>query len=299
MKVLSIREPFASLIKEQKKMIETRSWSTSYRGELYIHASLGKVKKEKVELINLLTNQELNYGYIICKCKLIDCIYMTSEYVNKIKNSKHQEYICGEYKEGRYAWVLSDIKPINPIKAHGQLGIWNYYNDLEIMDLMSNIEYGWLDLNGNKNIDTYNSFASKYILQSPQEVMKNKIGVCWDQVELERYYFKKNTWSIKTYFIIYYDGDKCPTHTFLTYKKDNKYYWFEHSWEKFKGIHEYNFQEELLQDVKNKYIKYELNNNYIEENIVIYQYMKPQYNISARQFIAHCESGEKININPK
>ena len=39
MKVLSIVEPYATLIKENKKIIETRSWKTNYRGELYIHAS--------------------------------------------------------------------------------------------------------------------------------------------------------------------------------------------------------------------------------------------------------------------
>ena len=51
MKVLSIKEPYATLIKENKKMIETRSWKTKYRGELYIHASKSKLtKKEKNNL---------------------------------------------------------------------------------------------------------------------------------------------------------------------------------------------------------------------------------------------------------
>lgn len=36
MKVLSLTEPYATLIKEGKKKVETRSWKTSYRGELYI-----------------------------------------------------------------------------------------------------------------------------------------------------------------------------------------------------------------------------------------------------------------------
>ena len=39
MKVLSLQEPWASLIKENIKHIETRSWKTNYRGELFIHAS--------------------------------------------------------------------------------------------------------------------------------------------------------------------------------------------------------------------------------------------------------------------
>ena len=39
MKVLSLTEPCATLIREKKKLVETRSWKTSYRGELYIHKS--------------------------------------------------------------------------------------------------------------------------------------------------------------------------------------------------------------------------------------------------------------------
>ena len=36
-KILSLTEPYATLIKEKKKLVETRSWKTDYRGELYIH----------------------------------------------------------------------------------------------------------------------------------------------------------------------------------------------------------------------------------------------------------------------
>lgn len=46
MKVLSLKEPWATLIKNKKKFIETRSWKTNYRGELYIHASLTKISKD-------------------------------------------------------------------------------------------------------------------------------------------------------------------------------------------------------------------------------------------------------------
>lgn len=33
MKVLSIKEPYATLIANGDKLIETRSWKTNYRGE--------------------------------------------------------------------------------------------------------------------------------------------------------------------------------------------------------------------------------------------------------------------------
>lgn len=45
MKVLSIKEPFASLILNKHKTIETRSWKTNYRGELFIHASGKNLEK--------------------------------------------------------------------------------------------------------------------------------------------------------------------------------------------------------------------------------------------------------------
>ena len=130
MKVLSLTEPCATLIKENKKRVETRSWKTSYRGELYIHASSIKIPKEwkhNKEFMELVKNTPLNFGNIICKCNLVDCIYMTKEYVENMKINNHQEYICGKYEEGRYAWILEDIEPLGkPIKAKGHLSIWNY-----------------------------------------------------------------------------------------------------------------------------------------------------------------------------
>lgn len=135
MKVLSLTEPCATLIKEKKKKVETRSWKTSYRGELYIHASLTKIPKswkEDKEFMKLVENIPLNFGNIICKCNLVDCIYMTKEYVEEMKSKNYQEYICGEYKEGRYAWILENIQPLKqPIKVKGHLSIWNYEEEKE------------------------------------------------------------------------------------------------------------------------------------------------------------------------
>lgn len=300
MKVLSLTEPYATLIKEKKKRIETRSWKTNYRGELYIHASSTKISgetKSNKELMLLLDNLPLNFGHIICKCNLVDCVYMTKEYVENIKSNNYQEYICGDYKEGRYAWILENITPLKtPIKAKGQLNIWQFYNEFEIMNLMQNIEYGWIDKNKTKHTIIDETYSDNYILQSPKEVIKNQIGVCWDQVELERYYFKGNDYNIKTYFIVHYDDNKCPTHTFLTFEKNNKYYWFEHAWKKFRGIHEYNTQKELLIDIKDKFIKYELNNNYIKENIILREYKKPKYHITVQEFYKHCENGTYIDL---
>lgn len=129
MKVLTIREPFATLIRKKIKYIETRSWKTNYRGEIYIQAGVAKIKKEvknRPGLSELYSDDELQYGYIICKCNLVDCIYMTKEFIENEKKKNPKNFISGHYEVGRYAWILDNIEPIKPIKAKGQLGIWNY-----------------------------------------------------------------------------------------------------------------------------------------------------------------------------
>lgn len=128
MKVLTIKEPFAALIVNKVKRIETRSWKTKYRGEIYIHAGVAKIDKKvsaRPGLKELYKNLDLKYGYIICKARLVDCVYMDEKFMSEIKKNK-TEYICGHYEIGRYAWILDDVEIIEPIKAKGQLGIWNY-----------------------------------------------------------------------------------------------------------------------------------------------------------------------------
>jgi len=128
MKVIIIKEPFATLIMNGYKMIETRSWKTNYRGELYIHASGKSLAKEYLNnpyVCKLIKDMNMNYGNIICKVNLVDCVYMDSEFIKNIKR-KEMEYNLGLYEVGRYAWIFVDIVPISPIPAKGKLNIWNY-----------------------------------------------------------------------------------------------------------------------------------------------------------------------------
>ena len=168
-------------------------------------------------------------------------------------------------------------------------------NELEIMELMNSINYGWIDKLGQKHFEDFEDFLSQYVLQSPRQLIKSKLGVCWDQVELERYYFNKINKNVETFFIVYYDNKIFPTHTFLTFKRGNKYCWFEHSWERFRGIYEYNTKEELLLDVRKKFCEFELSNKFDKNNLKIFKYDKPKYNISVNQFFKHCETGISVN----
>ena len=169
----------------------------------------------------------------------------------------------------------------------------------EIMNTMEKINYGYLDENENNLFDEndswYKYLDEKYYLLNPEELMNKKYGICWDQVELERKLFVEKNIKVETYFICIYDGINNPTHTFLTYQDNDKFYWFEHSWNRYKGIHEYNSIKELLLDVKNRFIID--NGNDRDSYTFVYRYSKPNYHLSCSDFYKHCENGVLIELN--
>ena len=171
----------------------------------------------------------------------------------------------------------------------------------KIMDILNNIEYGFKDKNENNLINSEiwdKEFYNFYYLLSPEELLNSKCGVCWDQVELERKLFNEANIECDTYFIYIDDNENLPSHTFLTFQLNNKYYWFEHSWYDMKGIHEYSDLKELLNDVKIKFLysrKNEINPD-LNYDIFIYKYNKPKYHINCDEFYKYIKTQEKISI---
>lgn len=160
-------------------------------------------------------------------------------------------------------------------------------NVQKIMDVMKQIEYGFLDSNGNNifnNIEVEYTFNKVYYLMSPEELLNKKVGVCWDQVELERKLFEENNIKNETYFIYIDDKNNLPSHTFLVFYMNDNVYWFEHSWFDEKGIHEYNNLNDLLNDVEIKFVKSRENEVEKGSDVHIHKYNKPNYNISCDEF---------------
>ena len=168
----------------------------------------------------------------------------------------------------------------------------------ELLEYMDNITYGFIGKNGKKYLDMssqeWNDWHDECIVQSGEELIESKVGTCWDQVELERLWFEKNNYKYKTIFIWFEVNRESdlPTHTFLIYEKDNKYYWFEHSFETYKGIHEFNTEEEVIDFIKEKQYEYALNNNYDikdgdKEKLVAYEFTKPNNHLGVDEFINH------------
>ncbi len=136
MKALSLLQPWATLVVMGIKQIETRSWSTAYRGPLLIHASKGKAGEifaQDAPFKKYIPNfKQLPFGYIIGKVTLTDVIrigtgtllHTSDEMMN---NLTMEEKAFGDYTAGRFAWMLQDAVAFKtPLGARGSLTLWEF-----------------------------------------------------------------------------------------------------------------------------------------------------------------------------
>lgn len=127
MKVLTIREPWASLIIEGYKEYEFRSWKTNYRGKILIHAGLNIEKNNLVKFKDYDIN--IQKGKIIGEAMLTDCVKVTEDFQKELL--KRDKIVYGQSDHASdYAWKLENvIKYEEPISVKGKLGLWNYEFD--------------------------------------------------------------------------------------------------------------------------------------------------------------------------
>lgn len=124
MKVLTLKQPWATLVAEGLKKYEFRTWKTNYRGELYIHAGK-RIDKEAMEKLKKL-NLEYPTSQIIAKVTISDCIQLTNELNKKIINEDPLIYGSKTDRTG-YAWKIGNVEKINDENhINGKLGLWNY-----------------------------------------------------------------------------------------------------------------------------------------------------------------------------
>lgn len=168
--------------------------------------------------------------------------------------------------------------------------------------MRNNISYGYVGKNGKRYYDSksieWNDWEKECFVQSGKEVLVSNTGTCWDQVEFERMWFEQKGFNIKTFFIWFEVGrqNNLPTHTFLLYEKNNKWYWFENSFEMYRGIHEYENLDSAVEDIKNKHIQFASHNSdYLEDDkdtLTCYEYSKPAPCLGVDEYIDFVTTNE-------
>lgn len=188
MKAISLWQPWASLIAHGVKTIETRSWSTPYRGPLAIHAAkttkgfdslpgdcegteeagwrygyigefqVGYCRRTSdegtrgdtfmVRLDGEPLDTTLPLGAVVATATLVDCVRteriwwepdrfdVKGRYVEWARFASipdrcdakvaEEQRPYGDYSPGRWAWLLTDIKPVNPpVPARGRQALFD------------------------------------------------------------------------------------------------------------------------------------------------------------------------------
>ena len=125
MKVLTIKQPWATLIMQGDKRFKFRSWQTKYRGDLLIHAGKG-IDKEAMKRLSKYIPENLPSEKILGKVKLVDCIEMSTEFKKILLKENKDIYTDSSFKEN-YGWKLENVEVFDkPIETKGKLGLWEY-----------------------------------------------------------------------------------------------------------------------------------------------------------------------------
>lgn len=131
MKVITIKQPFATLIAEGLKQYEFRTWKTKYRGEVLIHAGKGIDKKAMDRYKHL--NFDYPSGCIIARATIVDCVYIDDCLRKKLSQENSLIYYGISTKQDwdGYGFQLENIQKIKPIPIKGKLSLWDYEGSVE------------------------------------------------------------------------------------------------------------------------------------------------------------------------
>ena len=110
MKAITICQPYAQLIAAGAKRVENRTWPTSYRGPIAIHAG-----KSKEWLDDPADADVFVFGAVVALADLVGC--------------KRVEELTGAWREhhhstGPWCWMLSNVRRVGPVPFKGAQGLW-------------------------------------------------------------------------------------------------------------------------------------------------------------------------------
>jgi hypothetical protein len=186
----------------------------------------------------------------------------------------------------------------------------SFFKILKFHQLMKNFDYGFY-ANGKKYtgdiLDRENTFDN-YRLMDSKTIEKYKVCVCWDAVRYEAEWFKKELPNIpiKCYYCEY-EPNIGNSHTWLTFKYNNDWYIFEHTWFKHRGVKKINLEKLLKEyisdipkadhspsDLKNgKYVLFEYDPLSENTGLNCVEFMNKKWE-NGKLLKTNCESKEEL-----
>jgi hypothetical protein len=117
MKALSIKQPWVWAILNAGKDIENRSWKTSFRGSIALHASAKPNREARLPRGIRCPDFGTLDTSSICGVALV---------VDITTKSRSKWFYHPDDDHTNYGWVLADVTPlVAPIPCNGALNLWN------------------------------------------------------------------------------------------------------------------------------------------------------------------------------
>lgn len=135
-RILTLRQPWAWLVVFAGKDVENRSWATSFRGPILIHAGKQMFRREyktvheyawKRHGIEIPAQDELMFGAVIGIAELVDIV--PPEAVDPKTGERRRWHLRPDElpsNKPQFGWLLRDITPVEPIYCQGAQGLQWY-----------------------------------------------------------------------------------------------------------------------------------------------------------------------------
>ena len=150
MRSLTLHQPWASLIAHGYETTETRGWpapKTLVGSRIAIHAAKRRPRRSEWNdrVAEAMDGVDLPLGVIVATARLDGCVRVLSNGFAKLSEPADPERVWvvdrfgrehrdvhqmnsdpyGDYSEGRWIWLLSRIRPVEPpIEARGNRRVW-------------------------------------------------------------------------------------------------------------------------------------------------------------------------------
>lgn len=129
---LSFKQPYAWLIANGYLLVDDRSWSTSYRGVILIHASKGIYTPYYDHLVAntdlpIPSQEKLGYGGIVGIAKLVLCA--SADNIPQTLKKEQRAHFANVPSDG-FGFLFDDARPLALMPCPGKLGIFEIDMDV-------------------------------------------------------------------------------------------------------------------------------------------------------------------------
>lgn len=131
----------------------------------------------------------------------------------------------------------------------------------DILKYMDNIEYGYVDLLGEKHINSLKGFRTNYRTLDIEQILKYKVGTCIEQVLLMHYLLDNLNIPNKMFCTRIYESGEIDAdqdehmHCFVLYYDDKGVHQIEHPNGDRKGIYDFKDEKTAIEEINKIYVE--------------------------------------------